>query len=164
MKIVTKLSLLLITLFLFGISSMAYAQDRPGEGSVGLSASIQSGQTNLQIPIWLTDNVTIAPVFGLNHLEDASTSLNVGVAPRFYQDLGNDFGSYIGARGIIRHTSNDVNDNDETDILLGATGGGEYFLDNHFSLGVEGQLNFLINDGSNNSLSTGAAVIGTYYF
>lgn len=162
MKIVTKLSLLFITLFF--ISSMAYAQDRANEGSVGLSASIQSSQMNLQIPIWLTDNVTIAPVFGLNHLEDVSTSLNVGVAPRFYQDLGNDFGSYIGARGIIRHTSNDINDNDGTNILLGATGGGEYFLDHHFSIGVEGQLNFLINDVSNNFLSTGAAVIGTYYF
>ncbi len=162
MKIVTKLSILLVTLFC--ISSMAYAQDRPGEGSVGLSASIQHGQTNLQIPIWLTDNVTIAPVFGMSHQEDAFTSLNIGVVPRFYQDLGNDFGSYIGARGIIQHTSNDVNDNDETNILLGATGGGEYFLDHHFSIGVEGQLNFFINDGSTNSLSTGAAVIGTYYF
>lgn len=162
MKIVTKLSLLFITLFF--ISSMAYAQDRPGEGSVGLSASIQHSQTNLQIPIWLTDNVTIAPVFGLSHQEDNFTYLNVGIAPRFYQDLGNNFGSYIGARGILQHTSNDVIDNDGTDIRLGATGGGEYFLDDHFSLGVEGQLNFSINEGRNNSLSTGAAIIGTYYF
>ncbi len=161
MKIVTKLSLLLITLFC--ISSMAYAQDRPGEGSVGLSASIQSGQTNLQIPIWLTDNVTIAPVFGMSHQEDAFTSLNIGVAPRFYQDLGNDFGSYIGAQGILQHTSNEINDDEENDILLGVTGGGEYFLDEHFSMGVEGQLNLFINDG-NNTLATAAAVIGTYYF
>jgi hypothetical protein len=131
---------------------------------IGLSASIQSNQTNLQIPIWLSDNVTLAPVFGISHQEDTFTRLNVGIAPRFYQDLGNDFGSYIGARGIIQHASNDVNDNDETDILLGATGGGEYFLDHHFSLGVEGQLNFFINDDSNSSFSTGAAVIGTYYF
>lgn len=161
MKIVTKLSLLLITLFC--ISSMAYAQDRPGEGSVGLSASIQSGQTNLQIPIWLTDNVTIAPVFGMSHQEDAFTSLNIGVAPRFYQDLGNDFGSYFGAQGILQHTSNEINDDEENDILLGVTGGGEYFLDEHFSMGVEGQLNLFINDG-NNTLATAAAVIGTYYF
>lgn len=161
MKIVTKLSLIFVTLFF--ATSIAYAQNRPDEGTVGLSASVQSSQTNIQLPIWLSENVTIAPIFGLNHQEDSFTSINVGITPRFYQNLGSDFASYLGAQALLQQTSPEVGDN-ETDLLLGAIGGGEYFLDEHFSLGIEGQLNLFLNDTGNNSLSTGAAIIGTYYF
>lgn len=161
MKTATKLTLFLLSVLF--ITTTATAQNRPAEGTVGLSASIQSSQTNLQLPIWLADTITLAPVFGLNHQENTFTTLNIGVAPRFYQNLGDDFASYIGARGIFQRTSPDVGD-DETDLLLGATGGGEYFLDEHFSMGVEGQLNLFLNEGDNNSLSTGAAIVGAYYF
>lgn len=161
MKSVTKLFTLCFTLLL--ISSASFAQDRPTDSSFGLTASLQGNQTNLQIPIWLNDNVTIAPVFGINHQQDNFTSINLGVAPRFYQDMGSDFATYLGARGILQRTSPEVGPED-TDFLLGATGGGEYFLSGRFSLGAEAQLNFLLNDGGNNSFSTGAAIMGTYYF
>lgn len=161
MKIATSLSLFLVSLFF--VTATVTAQSRPAEGTLGLSASIQSSQTNLQLPIWLTDSITLAPIFGLNHQEDTFTSINIGVAPRFYQNLGSDFASYIGARGIFQRTSPEVGD-DETNLLLGATGGGEYFWDEHFSMGVEGQLNLFLNDGGSNNLSTGAAIVGTYYF
>lgn len=161
MKIATRLSLFLVLLLFIATTSMG--QNRAGAGSVGLSASVQSSQTNLQLPIWVNENITIAPVFGFNHQTDSFTSINVGVAPRFYQSLGSDFASYIGARGMLQHTSPEVGEED-TDLLLGGTGGGEYFLDEHFSMGVEGQLNLLFNDNSDNALSTGAAIIGTYYF
>ncbi|MGM0546614.1 MAG: hypothetical protein ACQEST_07825 [Bacteroidota bacterium] len=161
MKNVTKLFALCITLFV--ISSTAFAQDPPTDSKFGFTASLQGSQTNLQIPIWINDQVTIAPVFGLNYQQNNFTTLNLGVAPRFYQDMGSDFATYVGARGILQRTSPDVGD-DDTDLLLGATGGGEYFLGNRFSLGAEAQLNFFVNDGGNNSLSTGAAIMGTYYF
>lgn len=161
MKTVTKLFSLFLAVFL--ISTTAYAQDRPTQSNFGLTASIQGNQTNLQVPIWLNDNVTIAPVFGINHQQDNFTSINLGVAPRFYQDMGSDFAAYLGARGILQRTSPEVGPED-SDFLLGATGGGEYFLSGHFSLGVEAQLNFLVNDNGSDRLSTGAAVMGTYYF
>lgn len=157
MKVATNLPLLLVSLFFLATTAMS--QNRAAEGIVGLSASIQNSQTNLQIPIWLTDNITLAPIFGLNHQENTFTSLNIGISPRFYQNLGSDFASYIGARGIFQSTSPEVGEN-ETDLLLGTTGGGEYFLDEHFSMGVEGQFNLFLNDGGNNSLS----IVGTYYF
>ncbi len=158
---VTKLFSLCFVLLI--ISTTAFAQNRPTDSRFGLTASFQGNQTNLQIPIWLNDNLTIAPVFGINHQQDSFTSINLGIAPRFYQDLGSDFATYLGARGILQRTSPEVGPED-TDFLLGATGGGEYFLGSHFSLGVEAQLNFLINDNGNNRLSTGAALMGTYYF
>lgn len=161
MKTITTITFCFLALLF--LSSNLYAQEQPNSGPIGLSASVQNGQTNLQIPIWISNNVSVAPIFGLNHQEDEFTSLNLGIAPRFYQDIGNDFASYIGARGILQRTSPDVGPED-SDFLLGATGGGEYFLSEHFNAGVEAQLNFLINDNGNDRIGTGAAVMATYYF
>lgn len=161
MKNVTKLFSICFAIFL--ITTTVFAQNKPADSNFGLTASLQGNQTNLQVPIWLNDNVTIAPVFGVNYQQDNFTSINLGVAPRFYQDMGSDFATYLGARGVLQRTSPEIGPED-SDFLLGATGGGEYFLGNHFSLGVEAQLNFLINDNGGDRLSTAAAVMGTYYF
>ena len=161
MKSVTNFLTLFFAITL--LSTTAFAQERPTQSTFGLTASIQGNQTNLQVPIWLNDNVTIAPIFGINHQQDNFTSINLGVTPRFYQDMGSDFATYLGARGILQRTSPEVGPED-SDFLLGATGGGEYFLNGRFSLGVEAQLNFLVNDNGSDRLSTGAAVMGTYYF
>lgn len=161
MKIIIRIVLVCLAMLL--AVSATKAQNQPSTGTFGLSASVQSGQTNLQVPIWVTDNVTVAPIFGINYQQDNFTTLNFGVSPRFYQNLGTDFGTYIGAQGIILHTSPEIGDND-TDILIGPTGGGEYYLSEHFSMGVEGQLNFLLNDNGNNQVSTGAAIMATFYF
>lgn len=163
MKTATKIFLLFATIFLG--TTTAFSQTRPDVGSVGLSASLQSNQTNLKVPIWASENIVIAPVVGIAHQDDNFTTFNVGLNPRFYQSLGSDFATYIGAQGILQHTSIDnVDGNDSSDFLIGASGGGEYFLDEHFSLGVEGQLNFLLEDNENNSIYTAAAITGTFYF
>lgn len=163
MKLATKVLLPGLLLFLTATTAFSQNQNRPDEGTIGLSASVQSGQTSLMLPIWTSDNVVIAPVLGFVHEQDSFTRLNIGVKPRFYQDLGSDFASYIGVQGLLQYTDPNVGD-EVTDFLLGANGGGEYFLSSHFSLGVEGQLNFLFRDDNDNGFSTGAAVIGTYYF
>ena len=155
--------LLLLTGILLLSTSAAFAQDRPDEGTVGITASLQSNQTNIKVPIWASEKIVIAPVVGLTHQDDNFTTLNVGLTPRFYQSLGDDFATYIGAQGILQHTSTEAGA-DNSDFLLGALGGGEYFLDEHFSLGVEGQLNFGIADGGDNTIFTSAAVNGTFYF
>ncbi|MDR8393872.1 hypothetical protein NC796_22150 [Aliifodinibius sp. S!AR15-10] len=163
MIISTKKTALFIGL-LFTLSvATGFAQNRPEVGDVGLSASVQTNQTNLSVPIWASEQVVIAPVFGLVHEEENFTTVNVGIKPRFYRDLGNNFASYVGLQGLIQYTSPEFGD-ELTDIVIGATGGGEYFLDSHFSLGVEGQLNFLFRDNDENRVATGAAVTGTFYF
>lgn len=161
MKKVTKLFLIIAALFVG--TSTAWSQNRPDTGTVGLSAAVQTSQTNLRIPIWASDNIVIAPIIGITHQEDNFTSLNLGINPRFYQSLGDNIGTYIGVQGILQQTSVE-NGGDRSDFLLGATGGGEYFLDEHFSLGVEGQLNFLFEDNGPYSVSTGTALTGTFYF
>ncbi|HLR25431.1 MAG TPA: hypothetical protein VK112_06155 [Fodinibius sp.] len=161
MKTVTKLFLFIAVIGF--ATTTAYAQNRPDVGSVGIMASLQSEQTNIKLPIWASERIVIAPVVGISHVDDNYTQFNVGINPRFYQSLGNDFATFIGVQGLLQHTSPEQGDND-SDFLLGASGGGEYFLDEHFSLGVEGQLNFLIEDSSNNAFATAAAITGTFYF
>jgi hypothetical protein len=164
MKTVTKNILCLSLLLVFTLSAVQLqAQNRPDQGSVGFSASIQGQSANLLIPIWISNDMVLAPTFGLFHQENNRTTLNVGVSPRFYRDLGDNFASYIGARGLIQHTNFDVGD-DQTDFILGATGGGEYFFNSHFSFGVEAQLNLGINGNQENVLRTGTAVTASYYF
>lgn len=163
MKTATKIILLFVTMALG--TTAAYAQTRPDAGTVGLSATLQGSQTNIEIPIWASDNIVIAPVVGIIHQDDSFSSFNIGLSPRFYQTLNSDFATYIGAQGIIQYTSVDgARDDENSDFLLGASGGGEYFLDEHFSLGVEGQLNFLFEENEDNSIYTAAAVVGTFYF
>jgi len=162
MKSITKISLLLLSItFLTGTS--AFAQNRPQTGTIGLSASLQNNQTNLEIPIWASRNIVIAPMIGITYQEHNYTSVNIGFAPRFYQYMGNNFASYVGAQGMIQQTSPNSG-SDITNVVLGALGGGQYFLSNHFSLGVEGQLNYLFNENGGDILSTGTAIRGSVYF
>jgi hypothetical protein len=154
---------LFVLLICLTFATMAYSQNRPDEGSIGISASFQGNQTNLMLPIWTTEDIVIAPVFGVVHEADSFTTLNLGVKPRFYRDLGSNFASYFGFQGLLQYTSPEVGD-EITNFLLGANGGGEYYLSNRFSVGVEGQLNLLIRDNTENRLATGAAVTASYYF
>lgn len=160
----TATNIILFSLIMMLGAAAAHAQDRPDAGTVGLSASLQSNQTNLKVPIWASDNVVIAPVVGILHQNDSYTTFNIGVNPRFYQSLGSDFATYIGAQGLLQHTSIEGADDENSDFLVGASGGGEYFLDEHFSLGVEAQLNFLFEESDDNNIYTAAAIIGTFYF
>lgn len=161
MKIVTRL--LILCFFLLFAATTAYSQNIPEQGTVGLSASLQGNQTNLMVPIWTSEDLVIAPLLGIVHEADNFTTINLGVKPRFYQSMGSNFASFLGLQGILQYTSPIVGD-DVTDFLIGANGGGEYFLDSHFSLGVEGQLNLLLRDSDNNRVSTGVAITGSYYF
>lgn len=161
MKTITLL--LALCLFLLCATTTVYSQNIPEQGTIGLSASFQGNQTNLMVPIWTSEDVVIAPLLGIVHVADNFTTVNLGVKPRFYRSMGSNFASYIGLQGILQYTSPEIG-NDATDFLLGVNGGGEYFLNNHFSLGVEGQLNLLLRDNNNNRVATGAALTGTYYF
>lgn len=163
MKIATAIIFLFTTIAIG--TTAAYAQNRPDVGTVGLSATLQSSQTNLKVPIWASENIVIAPVVGIVHQDNSFSSFNIGLSPRFYQSLNSDFATYFGAQGIVQYSSVEgAPDDENSDFLIGASGGGEYFLDEHFSLGVEGQLNFLFEENDDNSIYTAAAVVGTFYF
>ncbi len=141
--------------------SLINAQNVPGEGSVGLTASFQGQQGDIEVPYWLQQNLVIAPLIGIQSVEDTFTRIRVGVKPKFYQTTGDNFASYFSGLVAFEHFDPEVGDSDGI-LNLGGGLGGEYYFDSHFSLGIEALLNIRLNE--QNRLGTGAAITGSYYF
>lgn len=150
-------SLLLLTLYPADLR----AQNVPGEGSVGIAASLQGQQLDILVPYWVTDEIALAPLFGFHNVENSFTRLRIGAKPKFYQTLGDNFATFIGGQVVFEHFDPNAGDG-EGILFLGGGFGGEYFFSPHFSLGVEGQLNIRVAD--QNEFRTGGAFTGTFYF
>jgi hypothetical protein len=154
---------------LFLLSAASGQESSPRRG-VGLTASLQESQIDIMMPIWVGDKVSIAPAVGFLWVENAGSELRLGIVSREYFTKEK-FAPYFGGRLVALISSPDVGTK-TTDMLLGLSGGGEYFLDDHFSVGVEAQLN--ATKSSDQSLrfgnpgrwnvNTGSAVFATVYF
>jgi len=152
------------------VSNVMEAQDKPRAGLVGLSASFQSAQADILLPIWLSDRFSLAPAVGLTWAEDNGSDIRVGIAPRFFL-TSTKVAPYIGGRvGVL--IASPSNGDATTDWIGGLAFGGEYFIDDHFSVGVESQLNVTFSDTKSTrfgnpgktNVNTGAAVFATVYF
>jgi hypothetical protein len=168
MKYFLRLSLLLFVLQSFLFQSN-YSQDIPSP-KVGLSASLQDNQFDILVPIWLGSNLSIAPSIGLIWTQDAGSDLRIALVPRFYFSKSK-VSPFLGGRiGLLRATPSVGTGT--TDWLLGLAMGGEYFLDNHFSFGIESQINLTISDQNSSrfgnpgkkNLNTATAIFATVYF
>lgn len=149
--------------------SRAHAQEdtRPG---VGLSASLQTTQFDILLPIWVGDRFSIAPAFGAVWGQGQGSDIHLAVMPRFYL-YRERVAPYIGARiGVL--LASPENGESTADILTGGAFGGEYFVDRHISVGVESQINITLsadkssrfgNPGKMN-INTGVALFATLYF
>jgi hypothetical protein len=164
-----RLSLLCIVVFLMTAQS-AFSQETVRTPKMGLSASLQDNQFDFLIPIWIGSKATIAPVFGVNWIQDAGTDLHIGLVPKFYFSR-NKVSPFISLRGALLRTIPSVGEG-TTDWLFGLAIGGEYFFDENFSVGIESQLNYTVSDkrstrfgnpGKNN-LNTAAALFASIYF
>lgn len=162
---------LFTAIFLFALSlTTLNAQSTAPAHSVGLSASIQSNQLEILLPIWTSNTFSIAPAFGAIWTEDTGADLALGIVPRFYF-YREKFAPYIGAKAGILYAMPNEGDG-VIDYILGLSGGGEYFLDDHFSLGVEAQLNIGKSDPKSGrfgapdriSVNTASAIFATIYF
>jgi hypothetical protein len=148
----------------------AWTQDSTSSTRVGLSASLQNDQIDILVPIWTSDRFVIAPAFGLLWVEDGGTDIHIGLVPRLII-YKNNVAAYLGARLAVLIAS--LNEGTSaTDGLVGLAFGGECFLNEQFSVGVESQLNLTIsgedserfgNPGKKN-LNTAVAVFATVYF
>src|SRR5699024_56871 len=136
MQKITKLSLLV--LFLTFSATSAFSQNVPDEGTVVITAYFQGIHTNLMFPVWVSDHVVVTMVIGLQYIEYTNTTVNFGIKPRFYQSIGRDFATYLGLAGLVSYRSPENGDN-TTDFIIGLNGGGEYYLSEHFGVGVEAQ-------------------------
>lgn len=146
---------ILILIFSF-IYSLSICQDTlPQKGAAGLSATFQGQQLGLLIPIWTGNNFVIAPAIDFAYAESAATEIGIGIRARYYITKAK-VSPYIGIGGgaIINSyetvTYNEYSSNTEKektfDFLVGLAFGGEYFLDEHFSFGIEAQGNMTKSD------------------
>ena len=137
------ISLLLPALML---STIVNAQEKT---RVGITGSIQGNQFGIMVPIWMGEKFVLAPAIDYNYAEKSGSDFGIGLAPRFYLKKET-LSPYVGIKAgvmIFRPTSiDDVNQKTTLDLLVGVAFGGEYFLSEHFSFGVEMQGNLTKSD------------------
>lgn len=162
-------------LFVFVCSSL-YAQEN---AKIGLSGTLQGSQFGVQVPIWVGEKVVLAPAFEFKYAEKVGTDIGFALAPRFYFQKKT-ISPYVGIRvGAIINIPYSYpipflsEEEDSTyDFLGGLAFGGEYFVGDQFSLGVEMQANLTKSDPQSNrfgnpgkiNINTGTMLSATIYF
>lgn len=138
---------ILFLALLLSLSYSTHAQDT-SRRIIGLSATIQTAQYGIMIPVWLGKYVSIAPSFDFNWGKTIGTDYAIGLVPKFYFKT-NKLAPYISVRAgfasFIPDKEN-VTEKRTTDWIVGIAFGGEYFFDKSFSLGVEIQGNYSKSD------------------
>lgn len=157
-------------ILLLSLGVTAYGDEGTGGTKVGLTASLQNNQMEVLVPIWANERLVIAPAVSVAHVSDYVTDFGFGMVFRYNLRMGEAV-PYIGVRWGGMLASPDKGDN-TFDMVLGPLMGGECFLKDKFSVGVEAQLNisqsdeksyrFNNPDGTNINLAT--AVMATFYF
>jgi hypothetical protein len=165
-----------IILFLF-LNGVGISQEESNGKSFGISALVQDGQFDIMLPLVISNKGIIAPAIGLASVSDAGTDISLGFVGRFYLN-DSKVKPFLGGRaGILifspsKQEGSSIDPESTTDFILGFLAGGEYFLDEGFSFGVEAQLNASVSDKNSSrfgnpegvNVNTGAAVFATVYF
>lgn len=158
-----------LVLFLFKTS---FSQT---DSKVGLTAIVQDVQLGFNLPIWVGDKTVLAPSIDFTTAEDVGTDIGLGVGFRFYRKVEK-LSPYAGIRigALINSPSNNnaLNTEQTTDWIFGPIFGGEYFLSERFSFGVEGQGNIAFSDEESNrfgnpgnvNFNLGTVFMATIYF
>jgi len=155
----------LVVLLIGVFTGQVRAQDRGVTRSWGLSASLQSGQMDILVPLWMGNTFVIAPGVSVNYVEHVTTNIGVMLVPRLYLDMRR-VSPYITA--VVGFDFNMPNiGSDTTDLTLGIGLGGEYFVNPKFSFAVEGRVVGMVFDISglrNTAVMTSGAVVANVYF
>lgn len=160
MNLFRKLSILAIITVI--VSTGVNAQSLPESGDLGIRANLV-GQSSLEVPYMLNDSFSLAPYVGLNAVKDQSTTLNIGIRPRYYTGTTNALPTYFTGTLGFANTSFANANNSVTDFILGVGYGAEYLFSDKFSISGDLNLNSRLGD-SNNALNTVARVSASFYF
>ncbi len=140
-----------ISFLLLVFSMVAFANSLDAQvvnkGKVGLSATIQESQFGIMVPVFLSERFMLAPAIDFQTAQSQGTDFSIGLIPRFYLKT-TDLRPYLGARLGILMFFPDGDKESTRDFVAGLAFGGEYFFNEHFSLGVEAQGNFSFSDDS----------------
>jgi hypothetical protein len=152
----------LFATFMLAFSIHTQAQSLPDQGQLGIRANV-TGQATIEIPYMLNEDFSLAPYLGLNAVQDQSTSLNIGIRPRYYLGLTNTVATYFTGTLGFANTSFSNTNSSVTDFTLGVGYGAEYFFSDKFSTSADVNLNSRFGDSAT-SLFTVARVSASVYF
>ncbi len=165
-----KVSLLIVFIFIFSIVSSLSAEEVNRTGFKGISTAIQSNQLDIMVPIWTNQQLVLVPSVSFSSISDNSTDLGLGLLVRI-NIRSDDIVPYIGFRGGVLMYNPQSGDT-KTDKVFGVAFGCEYFIRDHFSLGIESQLNLSLSDDfsyrfgnpGGKNLNTASIFFATIYF
>jgi len=166
--ILSACSLLVLALCL--LTEVSLCQDTTTSRRFGISASLQDNQIDVLLPIWMGTKFSLSPAFGILWTQGVGADLHIGFVPRFFLSTNN-VAPYVAARVGILQTFPSAGSG-TTDWLVGGAFGAEYFVDRHFSTGIESQINLTISDANSSrfgnpgkkNLNTAVAAFATIYF
>lgn len=152
------------------LSTKGSADESVWRTKIGVSAAIQNSQMDIVLPIWLNADAVLAPSFGMTSIGDKATDTRIIGMLRVNLKKGTAV-PYVGFRGGVLTVSPKGGES-VSDVIFGPAFGGEYFFNEHFSAGVEAQLN-IVKSGKESSrfgnpgrtnMNTATAALVTFYF
>ena len=161
-----------VTAILFSVQFLSFGQEN---AKIGLSGSIQQSQFGILMPIWVGETFVLAPAFDLKYAEKVATDFSIGLVPRFYfrkEKLSPYIGFKFATLLTIPSGDSEIEAETQVDLMGGMAFGGEYFLTDIFSVGVEVQGNITKSDefsyrfGNPDGVNfnTGTMISATLYF
>jgi hypothetical protein len=163
-------------LILFILCSIAFSKTYAQQNAkVGLTATIQESSMGIMVPVWFTNHFMLAPAFSMKTAQNIGTDYSIGFIPRFYfkkETLSPYIGLKIGSLINMPSSTNTVSTSTVVDFMGGIAFGAEYFLSDHFSLGVEAQGNYTKSGKDSNrfgnpggsNFNTATMFLATVYF
>jgi len=136
------------------LATTVFSQDKT---KIGLSGSIQENQFGILIPFCIEEKFVLAPAFNVVYAEKVGSEFSIGLVPKYYIKKDK-ISPYLGLKlgAIINIPNSKILDFEtKVDIVGGLAFGGEYFIDDNFSFGVEAQGNLTKSD--KNSMRFGNA-------
>lgn len=151
---------------------LTYSQQTQNQNprKIGLTATVQSSQFDVLMPVWISSKTVVGPSVSFVSVSDSGSELGVGAFSKFYFRTET-IAPYWGLRGgaIIGMPSGADN---IVDFITGLSVGGDYFIHEKFSFGVEVQGNFTISDDGSTrfgnpggvNFNTASVITASLYF
>ena len=119
-----------------GSPDTAAAQENQVQRKWGLGASLQSNQGAIFVPIWLSPTLMLAPNASLNYIENLSTTIGAGVWVKIFPRMAR-VAPFWGLGATTSTVIISGGGGSNTTIVPAVFFGGEFFINQRFSFGVQ---------------------------
>jgi hypothetical protein len=156
-----SLSRLLLLFTFAAFTTATFAQTTPEVGSLGIRSTI-GGQSAIEVPYQLNEQLSIAPAITINTLDGGTNTIGIAIIPRYYMSTVESLSTYFKGNIGFRNNSFDAGGS-VTDFTLGAGYGAEYFFGSNFSLSADANLGLRFGDSANNFFTLSTVSASVYF-